>query len=595
MRHITTDKGVENALTYLRRKSILGLDTETTGLDPLDNKILLLQIGDQGEQFVFDIYKLGAEVYPVLDWLVTDDITIVMHNAKFDYSMIKTNFDRTLQKVICTMIGEQLLNQGRKQSASFEAVCLKYIGVPLDKTQQSTFIDMKWGQTFTTRQLQYAADDIKYLIPVYKKIQSLLDSRGMKELSALEYNTTRVTADMEINGIFLDRKKWLALKDKAIAGADTAQAKLDKFFDSYCQKDLFGNLDINYNSPTQLLPILSDITKTKLKSTAEPALKRLNHPVIKVLLEYRGHQKNITTYGQEFLNQYVSKIDGRIHSSFKQLGADSGRYASREPNMTNIPKAQEYRAAFIAQDPEYRIISADFSGQELRLLAHLTQEPKFLYALQNNMDLHSYSASLIFGIPYEKFFDENGKGIKEMKDKYRNPAKSLTFGLIYGIGPMKLSLNLGITIKKARNLMNTYFSTFPAIKKTLEDLTEDAEKNRYALSPLDGRRRDLTTFDWDDSRQVAHAFNITKNLPFQGCGASTTKLAMCKLKNLIDKEKYDAKIINAIHDEILVEVHKDEAEDVAKYVQKAMIEAFNHYAPSVPMEVEPAIGREWIH
>ena len=263
--------------------------------------------------------------------------------------------------------------------------------------------------------------------------------------------------------------------------------------------------------------------------------------------------------------------------------------------MTNIPSEAEYRAAFIAQDPNYRIISADFSGQELRLLAHLSQEPKFIYALKNKMDLHSYSASLIYDIPYEDFFDEKGVLKKEMKDKYRKPAKSLTFGLIYGIGPMKLALNLDIEIKEARNLMNKYFATFTHIKRTLDNLTKEAAKNKYALSPLDGRRRDLSTFDWDDSRQVAHAFNITKNLPFQGCGASTTKLAMCKLKRLFDKERYDAKIINAIHDEILVEVHKDEAEEVAGHVQTAMISAFNHYAPSVPMEVDPAIAREWVH
>jgi len=211
------------------------------------------------------------------------------------------------------------------------------------------------------------------------------------------------------------------------------------------------------------------------------------------------------------------------------------------------------------------------------------------------MDIHSYSASLIYGIPYESFFDASGKIKDDMKNKYRNPAKSLTFGLIYGIGPMKLSLNLNISIQEARNLMNKYFTTFPLIKKTLEDLIKEAEKNRYALSPLDGRRRDLTTFDWDDSKQVAHAKNITKNLPFQGCGASTTKLAMCKLKKIIDEKKYDAKIINAIHDEILIEVHKNEAEEVAKVVKESMISAFNHYAPSVPMKVEPAIAREWIH
>jgi len=364
MLYITTEDELNAALTYLRRQPIVALDTETTGLNPLEDKILLLQIGDTQEQYVFNIYKLGTYIYKVLDWIIEKNVACIIHNAKFDYAMIKSNFGYTLPEVRCTMIGEQLLNQGKKQSVGFGAVALKYLGIALDKTQQSSFIGMKWGQEFTQRQIDYAGEDVQYLLPIYKKIQNLLNERGMGELSTLEYETTRVTADMELNGIFLDSEKWLALKDKAIAAADVAKAKLDKFFEPFVEKDLFGSLDINYNSPTQLLPILSDITRTKLTSTSEAALKRISHPVIEALLEYRGQQKRITTYGKEFLEQNVSPIDGRVHSDFMQLGADSGRYASKNPNMTNIPKAQEYRAAFIAQDPEYRIISADFSGQQ---------------------------------------------------------------------------------------------------------------------------------------------------------------------------------------------------------------------------------------
>ena len=285
----------------------------------------------------------------------------------------------------------------------------------------------------------------------------------------------------------------------------------------------------------------------------------------------------------------------RIHSQFKQLGADSGRYASKNPNMTNIPSEAEYRAAFTAPSDEYKLIAADFSGQELRLLAHLSQEPQFIHALNNKMDLHSYSASLIFGIDYDTFFDGEGSIKKEMKKKYRNPAKSLTFGLIYGIGPYKLAANLNITTDEAKDLMKRYFKTFPKIKYTLDQLSNFARRNKYALSPLDKRRRDLSTFDWDNGRQVAHAINISKNLPFQGAGASTTKLALCRIKKALDSGGYDAKIVNVIHDEVLVEVHKDEAEIVAKLVETEMTKAFSYFAPSIPMEVDAEIGDYWIH
>ena len=269
MVYVKTERELDKALAYLRRHPIVALDTETTGLNPLEDKILLLQIGNEEKQFVFDVYKLGTHIYKVLDWIIDKEVVCVIHNAKYDYGMIKTNFNYSLPEIRCTMIGEQLLNQGRNISASFNSVALKYIGVALDKTQQTTFIGMKWGQEFTERQLEYAGEDVQHLLPIYKKIQNLLNERGMKELSKLEYETTKVTADMEINGIFLDSEKWTALKDIAIEAAEVARKKLDTYFKDYCEEDLFGNLTINYNSPKQILPILNDITRTQFSSTSE--------------------------------------------------------------------------------------------------------------------------------------------------------------------------------------------------------------------------------------------------------------------------------------------------------------------------------------
>ncbi len=606
-KYIDNDAKLQEPLDVLSRKSILGFDIESNGLDPLLNKVLLLQVGDEQAQYVFDIYKLGTSIYKVLDILKNENVAKVAHNAKFDYGMIKGNFGVDLPNIRCTMIGEQLLIQGKQKRANLAAVLDKHLGVSLPKGEQKSFINMPLGKPFTAAQLQYAGDDVKYLIPLYKKLQTLLNDRGMKELSELEYETIRVTADLELNGIFLDKEKWSKLQEIAEEGAAEARKELDTFFADYVGADLFGNLDINYNAPEQVGPILEKITGASIQSTAEPFLKKIKHPVIDAMLTYREHKKKITTYGDKFFEKHASPVDGRVHSDFQQLFADSGRFASRKPNMTNIPKEEEYRAAFVAQDPEYRIVSADYGGQELRLMAHISQEPKFLHAIKNNMDLHCYSASLVYNIPYIDFFnlDENGEIIikddgdpdikEDMKRKYRTPAKSLTFGLMYGIGPKKLADEVGISIAEAKKLMNKYFATFPSIKRALDNFVKDAKKNHYALSPLDGRRRDLSTFDWDNSKEVAHAMNIAKNLPFQGAGASVTKLAMCRLKRVFDKEGWDARIINVIHDEILVEVHKDEAEQVAKLVKDNMIEAFRHFAPSVPMAVSPDIASCWMH
>lgn len=366
--YVDNDLKLEEAIDFLKKKATLGFDVETNGLDPLTNQVLLIQIGNEDFQYVFDVYKLGTGIYSILEVLQSEDTAKVAHNAKFDYGMIKSNFKIDLPTIRCTMIGEQLLTQGKHTRANLAAVIDKYLGQVLPKEARTSFIGMKLGDSFTPEQIEYAGGDIAYLIPLYKKIQALLNTRDMKELSELEYETVRVTADLELNGIFLDKTKWTILQNIAEKGAEKARKELDVFFVPHSEVDLFGGVGVNYNSPKQLTPLLEKITGETIPSTGEAALKRIKHPVIDALLTYREHQKKISTYGEKFFEKYVSSVDGRVHSDFLQLGADSGRYASKNPNLTNIPKEEEYRAAFVAQDPEYRIISADFSGQINRFL-----------------------------------------------------------------------------------------------------------------------------------------------------------------------------------------------------------------------------------
>lgn len=176
-----------------------------------------------------------------------------------------------------------------------------------------------------------------------------------------------------------------------------------------------------------------------------------------------------------------------------------------------------------------------------------------------------------------------------------SPGETLGHLLIYGMGPGKLADTLGIDIYEAKDLMNKYFKTFPKIKKTLDKLEKEAKAKKYAFSPLDKRRRDLSTIDWDHPGKVAHAMNIAKNMPFQGAGATIMKLALCKVRTALKEEQLDAKIVNVVHDELLVEVHKDHAKRAAEIVQEKMISAFNVLAPTLPMVVKPEIGEGWIH
>ena len=582
--YITDPQKMTEALEKLSNKKILAVDTETTGLDPIANKILLIQIGDRFSQFVFDTARLGNSIKDLNPLLQNEGIIKVFHNAKFDLEFLRTNLGVTCNNIRCTMVCDQLLYAGRKVSHSLKNTLNRHLGVTMSKEEQKSFAEMKFGDEFTREQIEYAGADVINLVELYSTLEKLIKERDMLELMDLEMDTIHATCDLELNGIYLDKTRWLALKDTAQKEAIAAKADLDSHFIEHCEVDMFGGLTVNYNSPKQLKPLLEKITGFELASTNVQMLKRVKHPVIDALITYREHTKKLTTYGEDFLNTHVSSVSGRVHSSFIQLGADSGRYASRNPNMTNIPSDPRYRAAFRVQDENNRMISADFSGQELRLLAHMSQEKGFLDALEKGIDLHTNSASLIFNIPYD-----------DVKKDQRTAAKSLTFGLIYGIGPKKLSENLEIKYDDARHLMDKYYRTFPSIKTLLDELVVKARQSHVAVSPLDKRQRDLSTFDWYNRREVAHALNITKNLPFQGAGASVTKKALVMLRESLIKNKFDAKIVNVIHDEIVVESNSSCANEVSQCVKNSMIDAFHYFAPSVPMEVDPEISDCWVH
>jgi len=422
-------------------------------------------------------------------------------------------------------------------------------------------------------------------------MQKLLDERDMQQLSLLEFETAGVLGDMSLNGIYLNKDLWTPLEEKAIVSIEKAKEKLDKHFkyyiDSHPPTDLFGSTELvlNYNSPKQLLPRLNEVTHLKLVSTDAKYLEMFKekHEVISDLIKYRQEQKKISTYGTGFLNS-ISPVDGRIHSKFRQLKAQTGRLSSDDPNMMNLPKEQAYRTPFGVQDPTWNFISADFSGQELRLLAHASAEPKMIKALKDGIDLHTYSASLLFEKDYNSITPAE-----------RGQCKAITFALLYGAGPKKLSAQLKIPYADARNLMNRYFAVFTKVKNLMDSLVEQVLQNKYAISPLDKRRVDFGNTDWDNKASVAHVVNQSKNLPFQGAGASTTKLALVRLNKRIAKNGYNAKIVNAIHDEILVEVAPEHTEEVKKATEEEMIKAFNHYADSVPMEVTAKVGKHWIH
>lgn len=362
--HVDTPEKVDESLEYLGRLKKVGFDTETNGLDPHKNDILLLQVGDTYKQYVYDVYPLGEpQMRRIINYLNDPNIEKVGHYLKFDYSMVKAHYGVSLPSLICTHVGSSLLTKGILNVDNSLGGCIdKYLNVFMDKTEQTSFIGKPLGTEFTKEQIEYSAADVEHMIPLHKAIQRLLDDRGMKELSNLEYETVRVCGDMEVNGIFLNGEMWKGLKEIAVDNMNKAMNELDEFFEPYVALDIFGSPTVNYNSPTQLLPLLKQISGEPLENTGAATLKKGKHPVFKALLKFRGAAKQVSTYGEEFIRKNIHPVTGRVHSSFRQLGTDSGRMASRDPNLQNIPSEEVYRACFRAQSPDYKIISADFSG-----------------------------------------------------------------------------------------------------------------------------------------------------------------------------------------------------------------------------------------
>jgi len=387
MMHFINKPGAEfqKALTWLNEEQIYAVDTETTGLDPHTDKVLLIQIGNASEQWVFDTYRLRSQIQFVLSYLTNETKVKVLHNAAFDYKMLLGHYGIRLNNIRCTMLAEQLLTKGKvntnvdedgkltktRVSASLAAVAKKYKNVALDKEERSTFAEMQWGNKFTKEQIEYAGLDTAYLIDILKDQTKLLQSRGMEDLAKLEFAVVSVLGDMSYKGIFLDSSKWLPLEKIAIEKKNKLLAELNthfqEFIDENTTEDLFGPkvYQINYNSPKQTLPLLRKATGLALKTTDGKYLEdfKSKYPVIAALLLYKQAEKKISTYGTTFLEN-THPTTRRIHSNFKQIFADTGRSSSETPNLQNLPRQQEYRTPFCVEDPDnYRMISADFSGK----------------------------------------------------------------------------------------------------------------------------------------------------------------------------------------------------------------------------------------
>ncbi|MEP6923551.1 MAG: DNA polymerase [Pyrinomonadaceae bacterium] len=563
---------------------VIGLDTETTDLDPYKGELRLIQIATSATTVkVIDLKKFSEpKKNPDLNCLrelfFASRPTKVLHNAKFDAKWLKLHVGAELGGIFDTLLGSQILAAGETDRRhNLADVTYEFIGEELDKSEQVS----NWSaDELSPSQLEYAAKDAGVVLRIREKMIERLKAENLIEVAKLEFDCVQPIAHLELAGIFLDRTCWSEqlkkVKKVQLVVADELQEMLSV---GALQGSLFGRTEINLDSHTQLTEALTRLGVPLPATTRQWQLEPLanDYPVVKKLLEYRSIQKAITSYGENIL-EYINPKTGRIHADFRQIGAPTGRMSCNNPNIQQVPHGEEYRRCFRAPEGRKFIIS-DYSQIELRILADFTGDPGFVDAFNSGADLHRTTAAQLFNVAPEAVTSDQ-----------RSFAKRINFGVVYGIGAQRVSNLTGISLNEAQELLRKYFATYRKLDAWLREAASKAIKERQART-VSGRLARFR-FDAEDRQSMSLAERNGKNTPIQGSSADILKRAMRILHD--ELRDTSACIVNVIHDEIVVETDAHEAEAIAQKVEKGMCDAGEEYVKKVPVKVEWVIADQWL-
>src|ERR671916_719508 len=551
----------------------VGADIETTALDPREGKTRLLQLATPDETFVVDVFAVG-DLSPLKD-VLEDGPVKAFHNAKFDHQFLLSEHGISLSPLFDTMLAAQLLDGG-DYSASYalEAVAERYLDETVDKSEQRA----DWSGELSRTQLEYAARDAAILLPLRERLAEKLEEEELGYISGVEFAAVAAISEMELAGIKLDLTRWKELEKTVRERRDRAAEHLESFFpppEGVLPLEGLGPR-LNLNSPKQI----TDAFRTlgiELPDTKVWTLLKIEHPAAKALLEYRELQKKLGTYLETYPN-FISPKTGRIHANFLQCRVPTGRLACAAPNIQQIPHEDEFRRCFVAEDG-YVLVIADYSQIELRILAEVSEDPGFVGAFQKSEDLHRVTAATMFGV-------EMGAVTKEQ----RSAAKRINFGLAYGRGPKSLSAQIGTDEDRARELIDEFFANYPKVQKYLQDTANEAMRTR-TLRSLSGRVRKFGATSGLSSMERGALRREAMNFPIQGSSADIAKLALGYIRR--ELRDLDARLINCIHDEFVVECAQEVASEVSGRMEGAMFRAGAKLLKKVPVEVEVAVSHEW--
>lgn len=572
--------------------STFALDLETSGLAPIDSRILLCQIGVPGMNYVIDATR--TDLSPILPFTASPAWRKIIQNSKFERRFFLNKYGIEIPNVFDTMLAEMVILPGGFKN-SLEDLSLKYLNVHLDKTVRKSFYQQRRA-VFTQAQIDYAGMDVEVLFGIMDAQTAQLEKHGMAHIAEMEFRLAQAVADMEETGVPIDVEKWKAkIRQYQIDHEASRLKMLDIIYSSgeiEEQMGLFERGGINVSSPKQLLAAFNKIG-IDISNTDEREIALIDHPAAKELLNYRGLDKILTAYGSSFLDK-IHPFTGRLHADFQQLGTETGRFSCKEPNLQQMPK--EFRQC-VTGAPEWVVVGADYSQIELRILAELSGDPNFIRAFTSGVDLHKSTASMMFGIPMESVTPEQ-----------RFTAKTINFGISYGMGPGKLMDTLNAeaykngtakhTFPEIIDMLDRYKRVYAQANRWLSDASNRAFINLESVT-MYGRKRFYTRPDQnslsekDYSNQVGGLKRKGANSPIQGTNADITKLAMLSVYENLREAGFNAKMIIQVHDEIVVLAQHRQAEQVKDLVVSSMVEAGQRILKRVPVIAEAYVSPIW--
>ena len=588
---------VKLLMQNLMQQTSVCFDTETTGIDALNAELVGLAFScEKGKGFYVPFPENQEEAQTLIEkfrpFFENENIEKVGQNIKYDLKVLANYGIQIKGKLFDTMIAHYLINPDMRHNMDIlSETYLKYSPKSIE-----TLIGKKGKNQLSMRQVEleaikeYAVEDADITLQLKEHFLPILEKVGTKKLfDEIEIPLVQVLADMEREGVNLDED---FLKAMAV--------DMQKEIDSYEQK-IYEQAGEKFNlaSPKQLGDILFDKlkiggakqkkTKTGQYATGEEVLSYLakDSEFVRDILEWRQMVKLQSTYIDALPNQ-VDKKTRRVHTDYMQTVAATGRLSSNNPNLQNIPirteRGRQIRKAFIARDENYTLLSADYSQIELRIIAALSGEENMIKAFQNDEDIHISTAAKVFNVPLD-----------EVTKEQRSHAKTVNFGIIYGVSAFGLSNQTNLSRKESADLIEAYYQTYPKLKSFMTSQVDFARENGY-VETISGRRRYLKDINSANAIVRGAAERNAVNAPIQGSAADIIKIAMINIhKRLSEKDAngrtWKSKMLLQVHDELVFDVHLSELEKIKPMIKHEMENAFTM---AVPLEVEMGVGQNWL-